>query len=140
MNVSASATAAGLAGLAGGIPAANSNPEPGNFRDRSPIRRREFDMRGRGELDMPLRGREPELLIRGGGGGGGGPPHHREMDRGPHDFDGRDQHPHEWGRDQRLVDMMDPFGGDHPYLDRERDLHLRDPFHSPLGDHRSNFR
>lgn len=114
----------GVGGGAGGI----SNPDSGNYRDRSPIRRREFDMAMRGrEPDMPPRGGEPDMLMRGG-------PSHRDMDRGSRDFDGRDQR--DWGRDQ--MGMMDPFAGD-PYMDHERDMHPRDPFLSPHGEHRGSF-
>lgn len=100
--------------------------DPGNYRDRSPIRRREFDMPMRGrESDIgPPRGpRDSEMLMR---------PPHRDLDRGSRDFDGRDQR--DWGRDQ--LDMMDPFAVD-PYMERERDI--RDPFISPHADHRANF-
>lgn len=83
-------------------------------------------MRSR-EPDMPPRGRDSEMLMRGG-------PPHRDLDRGSRDFDGRDQR--DWGREQ--LDVMDPFAVD-PYMDRERDMHPRDPFISPHADHRANF-
>lgn len=103
-------------------------PDPGSFRERSPLRRREFDMPMRGrEPDMPPRGRDPEMLMRGG-------PPHRDLDRPSRDFDGRDQR--DWGRDQ--MDMMDPYHGEYG-MEHERDMHPRDSFIPPLGDHRGNF-
>ena len=91
----------------------------GNFRDRSPIRRREFDMGNRGrEPDMPMRGREPEMMLRG-----------REPDRerGPRDFDGRDR---EWGNRERNLDHYPV----EPYMEHERERHPRDPFHQMPSD------
>ncbi|XP_046646879.1 nuclear receptor coactivator 5-like isoform X1 [Daphnia pulicaria] len=118
-----SSVSGGSGGGGGGI------PDPGNYRDRSPIRRREFDMPMRGrEPDMPPRGRDGEMMMRGG-------PSHRDMDRPSRDFDGRDQR--DWGRDQ--MDMMDPYHGSPYNMDRERDMHPREPFIPPLGDHRGNF-
>ena len=119
---------AGSGGGGSGGGGSGGIPDTGNYRDRSPVRRREFDMPLRGrDPDMPPRGREAEMMMRGG-------PPHRDMDRGSRDFDGRDQR--DWGRDQ--LNMMDPYQGD-PYMDRERDMHPRDPYHSPMGDHRGNF-
>lgn len=118
---------AGVGGGGGG--SVGGGPDPGNYRDRSPIRRREFDMPMRGrEPDMPPRGRDPEMLMRGG-------PPHRDLDRPSRDFDGREQR--DWGRDQ--MDMMDPYHGDPYGMERERDMHPRDSFIPPLGDHRGNF-
>lgn len=128
-NVKSGKEGLNISGNGGGnMPAGGPGPDAGNYRDRSPIRRREFDlpMRGR-EPDMPPRGREPDMMMR------GGPPQH-EMDRGPRDFDGRDHR--EWGRDQ--LDMMDPYPGD-PYRERERDMHPRDPFLPAMGDHRGGY-
>ena len=113
----------GSGGVGGGM------ADPGNYRDRSPIRRREFDMPMRGrEGDMPLRGRDGDMMMRGG-------PPHRDMDRPSRDFDGRDQR--DWGRDQ--LDMMDPYHGSPYNMDRERDMHQRESFIPPLADHRGNF-
>jgi len=90
----------------------NSIPDGGNFRDRSPIRRREFDMGNRGrEPDMPMRGREPEMMMRG-----------REPERGPRDFDGRDR---EWDSRERNLDLYPV----EPFMEHERNRHPRDPFH-----------
>ena len=105
-----------------GMGSGNTNPEPGSFRDRSPIRRREFDLGSRGrEPEMPMRGREPEMLMRG-----------REQDRRPRDFDGRDR---DWNREHD----MEPYPME-PFMDHERDLRARDPFlQIPPENSRGNF-
>jgi len=101
-----------------GINMGGGNPE-GNFRDRSPIRRREFDMGNRSrEPDMPMRGREPEMMMRG---------REPEREHHPRDFDGRDR---EWGNRDRNMDHYPV----EPFMEHERERHPRDPFHQMPSD------
>ena len=101
-----------------GMNAGGGNSD-GNFRDRSPIRRREFDMGNRGrEPDMPMRGREPDMMMRG---------REPERERGPRDFDGRDR---EWGNRERNLDHYPV----EPFMEHERERHPRDSFHQMPSD------
>ncbi len=102
---------------------------PNNFRDRSPLRRRDsFDIPG-GPMRM------------GGGGGGGGPMGRGEPDMGRpgdmmmgarggsvRDYDGRPPE-REWMGGNNRDFHMDPYPVD-PYLERPRD-----PFAPPVADH-----
>lgn len=92
----------------GGPPPAGS--EPAGYRDRSPLRRRDFDM-------PPMRDRDADMPPMRGG------PTPREMDRAAHDYDDRSR---DWGRER---DMVDPYHAD-PYMDR----HPREPYPPPMAE------
>lgn len=77
-----------------------------SYRDRSPLRRRDFD--------VPPRDREPDMRPRMRDG-----PSARDMDRAAHDYDDRSR---DWARGP-----IDPYHGD-PYMDRPIDMHPREPY------------
>lgn len=122
------------AGKDGALSGGGGAPDPGNFRERSPLRRRDsFDM-------PPARGREPDptpmgrdMMMRGGGVG----PHRDMIERAGRDYDGRPQE-RDWASRDHPRDL-DPYPVD-PYMERERsDIRPLDPYLPPVPDHRGNF-
>ena len=129
LDVKTAKQGSGKDGAAGGVGGAES----GNFRERSPLRRRDsFEM-------PPMRGREPDgptamgrdMMMRGGP--------HRDM-MGGRDFDSRPPE-RDWASRDHQRDL-DPYPLEPPYsMERDRpDMHRpRDSFPPLMPDHRSGF-